>query len=143
MMIVFLKIDRVAKTVRELAVLENLEQNVKKVGMRFLDFVQQNDGVGSAFDALGQLSALFIADISGRRTDQLRNRVLLMYSDMSKRTSDFSFAKGIAPARGRLRSSRRRSAPRTGTSPRAARLILSLPGNGESLGPRLKLPFPG
>src|SRR5690348_7279323 len=44
--------------------------------MRFLDFVQQDDRVGRAFHALGQLAALFVAHVSRRRTDQLRDRVL-------------------------------------------------------------------
>src|SRR5260370_42333358 len=45
--------------------------------MGFWDFVQENYGIGIALDALGQLAALFVADVSGRRADELRNRVLL------------------------------------------------------------------
>src|ERR1700690_3682 len=45
--------------------------------MRLFDFVEQHDGVGRALDALSQLPALFVAHISRRRPDQLRDRVLL------------------------------------------------------------------
>src|SRR5438552_17794973 len=45
--------------------------------MRLLDFVEQHYRVRCALHALGKLSALFVAYVSRRRTDQLRNRVLL------------------------------------------------------------------
>src|SRR5579862_7189409 len=45
--------------------------------MRFLDFVEQDDRIRSPLHALGELSTLFVAHISGRRSDQLRDRMLL------------------------------------------------------------------
>ena len=41
--------------------------------MRLFDLVKQNDGIRSAAHGFGQLAALFIAHISGRRTDQTRH----------------------------------------------------------------------
>src|SRR6266852_6997453 len=45
--------------------------------MRLLHFVQQDDRVWCPLHALGELSAFFIAHVTRRRTDQLRDRVLL------------------------------------------------------------------
>src|SRR5713101_5588538 len=44
--------------------------------MGLLDFIEQDDRIGRALHAFRQLAALFIAHISGRRADQLRDRVL-------------------------------------------------------------------
>ncbi len=72
-----LEIDLVAEAVGQLAVFEDLQQDVVNIRVRLLDFIQQNDRIRVALDALGELAALFVAHISGRRTDQLRNRMLL------------------------------------------------------------------
>ena len=45
--------------------------------MRFFDLVKQNDGIRSAAHGFGQLAALLVAHISGRRTDQTRHGELL------------------------------------------------------------------
>src|SRR5688572_6950450 len=45
--------------------------------MRLLDLIEQHDGVRLPLYALGELTALLIADVSWRRSDELRNRVLL------------------------------------------------------------------
>src|SRR6202171_6096152 len=45
--------------------------------MRLLDFIQQDDRVRSPADALRQLPAFFVAHVPWRRTDQLRDGVLL------------------------------------------------------------------
>src|SRR5580698_9445135 len=44
--------------------------------MGLLDFVQKNNGVRGALHALGELAALLITDVSGRRTNEFRDRVL-------------------------------------------------------------------
>src|SRR5437660_7461315 len=44
--------------------------------MRLLDFVQQDDRVRSALYAFGELSTLLVANVSRRRTNQLRDRML-------------------------------------------------------------------
>src|SRR5689334_21585239 len=72
-----LEINCVAETVGELAVLKYLQQDVEVIRVRLLDFIEQYDAVRRALHALGELSTLFIAYVSGRRADQLRNRVLL------------------------------------------------------------------
>ena len=77
MMMVFLKSTCVAEPVGQLAVFKHLQQDVVDVRVRLLDFVEQDDRVRVALDALGELPALFVADVAGRRADQLRNRVLL------------------------------------------------------------------
>src|SRR5258708_1258328 len=45
--------------------------------MRLFDFVEQHDRVRGALHAFGKLSAFFVAYVSRRRTDQLRDRMLL------------------------------------------------------------------
>ena len=72
-----LEVDAIAQTIREMAVLEHLQQDVEDVGMRLLDLVEQHHGVGIALDLLGELAALFVADVSGRRANQLGDRMLL------------------------------------------------------------------
>ena len=60
-----------------MAVFEHLQQDVEDVRVRLLDLVEQHDGVRVPLHLLGELAALFVADVSGRRADQLRHRVLL------------------------------------------------------------------
>ena len=57
----------------QVSVFENLQQHVHDVGVRLFDFVEQHDRVRTATHALGQLAALFVADIARRRTDQPRD----------------------------------------------------------------------
>ena len=45
--------------------------------MGFFDFVEQEDGVRLAPHRLGQLPALVVADVSRRRPDETRDRMLL------------------------------------------------------------------
>src|SRR5712691_438228 len=71
-----LEVHRVAQTVGELAVFKHLQEDVEDIRVRLLDFVQQHDRVGRALHTLGQLAALFVAHVSRRRADQLRDRVL-------------------------------------------------------------------
>ncbi len=72
-----LEVDAIAKAVREVAVFEHLQQDIEDVGMRLLDFVEQHDRIRVALHLLGELTALFVADVSRRRANQLRHRVLL------------------------------------------------------------------
>ena len=72
-----LEIHRVAEAIGQLAVFKHLQQDVVDIRMRLLDFVQQDDGIGRALHPLGQLAALLVSDVSGRRADQLRDGVLL------------------------------------------------------------------
>ena len=63
--------------VRQLAVVHHLQQDVEQIGMRLLDFVEQQHAMRMLIDAIGEQPALIEADIARRRTDQARNRVLL------------------------------------------------------------------
>ncbi len=72
-----LEVDLVAVGVGEQAVLQDLEEQVGDVGVRLLDLVEQDQRVGLAPDALGELPALLVADVARRRADQLGDRVLL------------------------------------------------------------------
>ena len=72
-----LEVDLVAVGVGEHAVLEDLQQQVGDVGVRLLDLVEQDQRVGLAADALGELAALLVADVARRRADQLGDGVLL------------------------------------------------------------------
>src|SRR5215216_3669723 len=60
-----------------MAVFKNLQQDVEDVGMRLLDFVEQDDRVRIALHLFGELTTLFVPDVSRRRSDQLRDGVLL------------------------------------------------------------------
>ena len=71
------EVDRAALAVGEPAVVEHLEQDVEDLRVRLLDLVEQHDAVRPAPDRLGQLAALVVADVAGRRTDEPRDRVLL------------------------------------------------------------------
>ena len=46
--------------------------------MRLLDLVEEDDRVRPAPHGLGELPALLVADVAGRRADQARNRVPLL-----------------------------------------------------------------
>ena len=74
---VFLK-----STVRPLASVRrpssmHLQQDVEDVGVRLFDFVEEDDGVGTAAHGLGELAAFVVADVAGRRADETRDGVLL------------------------------------------------------------------
>ena len=58
-------------------VVEDLEQDVEDVRVRLLDLVEQDHLVRPAADGLGQLAALLVADVAGRRADEAADRVLL------------------------------------------------------------------
>src|SRR5579862_6867669 len=72
-----LEVDCVAESVGQLAVFKNLQQDVENIRMRLLDFIEEDNAVRGALDALGELSTFFVAHVSRRRADQLGDRVLL------------------------------------------------------------------
>ena len=65
------------KAVGQPAFFHDLQQHVEDVGMSFFDFVQQHDRVGTTTNFFGQLTAFFVADVSGRGTDQTAEIVFL------------------------------------------------------------------
>ena len=72
-----LEVDGAALAVGQAAVVEDLEQDVEDVRMGLLDLVEQDDLVRPPPDRLGELAALVVADVAGRRTDESRYRELL------------------------------------------------------------------
>ena len=66
-----------ALPVGQAALVENLEQHVEEVGVRLLDLVEEDDGIGPAAHRLGKLAALVVADVSRRGADELGDGVLL------------------------------------------------------------------
>ena len=72
-----LEVDGAALGVGQAAVVHHLQQDVEDVGVRLLDFVEENDRVGTATHGLGQLAAFVVADVAGRRADEARDGVLL------------------------------------------------------------------
>ena len=71
------EVDRAALTVGEPAVVHELQQHVEHVGVRLLDLVEQDHRVRAPPHRLGELAALFVADVAGRRADEARHGVLL------------------------------------------------------------------
>ena len=62
-------------TIRQSAIIQNLQQHIKYVGVGFLYLIQQDDRVRFAPNRLGQITTFFITDITWRSTDQPGNRV--------------------------------------------------------------------
>src|SRR6266852_1666885 len=71
------EVDGAALRVREAALVEDLQQDVEDLGVRLLDLVEQDHAVRLATDGLRELSALFVADVARRRSDQARHVVAL------------------------------------------------------------------
>ena len=77
MMIAVAEVDPAALGVRQVPVLEDLEQDVEDLRVGLLDLVEQDDAVALAADRLGQLAALVEADVAGRRADEPAHVVAL------------------------------------------------------------------
>ena len=60
----------------EYAVFKYLQKHIENIGVRLFDFIKKNYRVGVAPYLFGKLTALFKADISGRRAHKAGNRVL-------------------------------------------------------------------
>ena len=71
------EVDGAALAVGQAAVVEELQQDVRHIGMRLLHLVEEHDAVRTTAHGLSQLAALVVADVSRRRADQARHRVLL------------------------------------------------------------------
>ena len=72
-----LEVHGPALRVGQATVVEDLEQDVEDIRVGLLDLVEQDDLVWPTADGLGQLAALLVADIAGRRPDQPRDGELL------------------------------------------------------------------
>ena len=71
------EVDGAALRVGQATVLEDLQQDVEDVRVGLLDLVEQQHAVRLAPHGLGELAALVVADVAGRRADQSRDGVLL------------------------------------------------------------------
>ncbi len=63
--------------VAQVSFLHNLQKHVVNFGMRLLDFIEHDDRIRSAAQGFGQLSRVFVADVSGRRAHQAGGGVAL------------------------------------------------------------------
>ena len=72
------EVDRAALAVGQAAVVEDLQEDVEDLGVRLLDLVEEDDRVRTAPHRLGQLPALVVADVAGRRADEARDRMPLL-----------------------------------------------------------------
>ena len=61
----------------EVTVVEYLQEQVEDLGVGLLDLVQQDAGVAAAAHGVGQLAALLVADVAGRRADEPGHGVAL------------------------------------------------------------------
>ena len=64
------KIHGAPLAVGQAAIVQQLQQRVKDIGVGFFYFVKKNDGIGLAPHGLGKLAALVVAHIAGRRADK-------------------------------------------------------------------------
>ena len=71
------EIDGTSLRIGEASVVEQLQQNIEHIGMRLLDFVEQDHGVRTATHGLGELAAFFVAHVTRRRADEPRHGMLL------------------------------------------------------------------
>ena len=137
-----LEADRAALAIGQAAVVHHLQQRVEHVGVGLLDLVEQDDGVRAPPHRLGQLAALVVADVAGRRADEPRDGVLLhvlghvdpdhrvlgVEHELGQRTgqlglADAGRARGTGTCRsaGRGPAARRASAGARSTPPRPPR----------------------
>ena len=72
-----LEVNRASLTVSDTSIVENLKQYVEHIRMRLLNLIEQHNAVRMTSHRLGQLTALVISDVSGRRSDQSRHTELL------------------------------------------------------------------
>ncbi len=72
-----LEVDCPALGVREPPVLKNLQHGVEDIWVGLLDLVKQHHGVRPSSHGLCELTALVVADVTGRRSDQLADRMPL------------------------------------------------------------------
>ncbi len=71
------EIHGAALAIGEAAIVEHLEQHVEHVRMGLLHLIEQQHRIGPAAHRLGQVAALLVAHVAGRRADQPCHRVLL------------------------------------------------------------------
>ena len=65
-------------TVRQPPVIQELQQHIEHLRVGLLDLIEQHHAVWAAAHRLGQLPALFIAHVAGRRAHQARDSVFFL-----------------------------------------------------------------
>src|SRR5207249_10797427 len=71
-----LKINCPAFRVSQTTVIEDLEQHIKNVWVRFFDLIKENHAIRPAPHCFSQLAAFFVYYISRRRANHASDRVL-------------------------------------------------------------------
>ena len=72
-----LEVDNPPLGVSQSTIFQNLQQRIEDIRVCLFDLVEQHDGERLAADLLSELTALFVTDVAGRRTEEPRNSVLL------------------------------------------------------------------
>ena len=71
------EVDRAALAIGQAAVVQQLQQHIRYIGVRLLHLVEEHDAIRPTPHGLGELPALVVTDIAGRRADEPRHGVLL------------------------------------------------------------------
>src|SRR5580704_11092965 len=71
------EIDGPTLTIRDPAIIQDLEQNIEDIRVRFFDLIKKHNAVGFAADGFAQLAAFLVPYITGRSADQASYGVLL------------------------------------------------------------------
>ena len=71
------EVDHAPLRIGQATFLQDLEQDVEDIRMRFLDLVEEHDRIRALTHCGGKLATLVIAHVPRRRTDQARHRMLL------------------------------------------------------------------
>ncbi len=71
------KVNHAPVAVREAPVVQDLQKHVVHVRVRFFNLIKEHHTVRFSTDLLGQLTTVVIADVAGRRTDELAHGMRL------------------------------------------------------------------
>ena len=74
----FRKIHRIPLSIRQPAVVKDLQEFIQNARVRLFDLVKQDDGKRIVPDCVGELATRLVADIAGRRTQELLVGVALL-----------------------------------------------------------------
>ena len=72
------KIHRATLTIRQAAIIQQLQQHIEYIRVSLLDFIEQNHAVRAAAHRFGQLAAFLVADVPRRRSNQTADGVFLL-----------------------------------------------------------------
>jgi hypothetical protein len=69
-----LEVDDPPVVVRQVPLVQDLQEEVEDVGVGLLDLVQEDHGVGAAPHRLGEGARVLVAHVTGRRPDEAETR---------------------------------------------------------------------